>query len=58
MKGRFGWTLVCPKCYDKPGHYYGILKVPSERVNMECPNCKTRLVDVERLRAAHAGGGS
>lgn len=55
MTKRYGWVLVCPKCYDKPGHYYGILKPPSERVDMACPNCKTRLVDVERLRAARKG---
>lgn len=52
MTKRFGWTLVCPKCYDEPGKYFGILKQPSEPVNMQCPNCGTRLVDVERHKAA------
>ena len=49
MTGHFGWPLVCPKCYDQPGRYFGILKVPSERVDMNCPNCKTRLVDIKRM---------
>lgn len=51
----YGWTLVCPDCYRKPGHYYGILKVPSAKVDMKCPNCGTRLVDVEKLRGANGG---
>ena len=50
MTKRFGWTLVCPECYEKPGQYYGVLKIPSEAVNMQCPNCGTRLVDVDKLK--------
>jgi len=52
MSTRAGWTLVCPECYFKEGYYYGILKLRSEKaLARRCPNCNTRLVDVDRLRA-------
>lgn len=40
---RFGLPLVCPKC-QLDSNYYGILKIPGQKVAPTCPNCSTALV--------------
>jgi hypothetical protein len=50
----FGWTLVCPECYGKPGRHYGVLKIPNEPIDMACPNCGTRLIDIRRMKQRYA----
>jgi len=53
---RFGLPLSCPKCRAK-GDYFGILKIPGEKVTPFCPNCKTQLVSSDgrgRIREGKA----
>jgi hypothetical protein len=48
--------LTCPKCYHKPGHYFSILKVPHLRADLQCPNCKTRLVEASKIKGVSGVG--
>lgn len=47
----FGAPLICTKCRASGG-YYGVLKIPGERVAPACPNCDTLLVPLRLRRAS------
>jgi hypothetical protein len=47
----FGAPLVCPNCRERGG-YFGVLKIPGERVAPTCPSCDTQLRPLRVRRAS------